>query len=176
MTNTTSDSCRTDTRAELGADKATKIVATRDAKPANGALLTGACTGGLLNSVMAASLFVANRMLNLEPYAIERDAACVGLFFVCSFVPLIRFVKRPAQMFTAGLSGWMLFVAGYTLAGFYFQNLFNAIQPPFELLIEGCVLYGIAAVAVWDVHMILDARRNMSCRAAVAANRMDGSL
>ena len=175
MINTTSDWYRADMTAEARACNATETRATKNAKPSRDALLTGAWVGGLLNSVMAASLFAANRLLNLEPYAIERDAACLGLLLLCCIVPLIRFAKRPAQMFTAGLSGWILFVAGYTVAGLYFKNLFNALQPPFEVLIEGSLIYGIAAITLWDVRMILHARRNISSVAAVASNRLEGS-
>lgn len=175
MMKTTSDWHYAHTKAEPGAYNVAETRATTDARSSRDALLTGAWVGGLLNSAMVASLFAANRLLNLEPYAIERDAACLGLFALSSIIPVIRFAKRPAQMFTAGLSGWMLFVAGYTVAGLYFINLFNALQPPFEVLIEGSVLYGIAAITLWDVRMILHARKTISSMAAVAANRLEGN-
>jgi len=173
MINTGSDWYQADKTAEPGACNATETGATNNARPSRDALSTGACVGGLLNSVMTASLFAANRLLNLEPYAIERDAACFGLFLLCSIVPIIRFVRRPAQMFTAGLSGWMLFVAGYTIAGLYFKHLFSALQPPFEVLIEGGLVYGIAATTLWNVRTIVHARRGI-CEPDGLQDRLEG--
>ena len=55
---------------------------------------------------------------DLEPYALERNAASFGLFvlvFADSGHPLPE--TRPAQMFAAGFVGWVLFVAGYRYRG-----------------------------------------------------------
>jgi hypothetical protein len=63
-------------------------------------------------------------------------------------------------MFGAGFTGWVLFVAGYRIAGFYFPNLFQVLRTPFEALMEGCVLYGVAAVIFWVAGMIFEVRRH----------------
>jgi len=120
----------------------------------------GVYIGALLNVIMIAALVAANRFPSLEPYALERNAASYGLFVLVLLIPVVRFFRRPAQMFAAGLVGWVLFVAGYNLAGLYFHNLFSVLRTPFEALVEGCVLYGIAAVTVWVVGMIFYARRH----------------
>jgi uncharacterized membrane protein YvlD (DUF360 family) len=126
----------------------------------SGALRTGVYLGGLLNLVMMAALVTANRFPNLEPYALERNAASYGLFVVFLLIPVVRFLNRPVQMFTAGLVGWVLFVAGYRIAGMFFHSLFNVLRrTPFEALIEGAILYGIIAVVSWVVGMILEATR-----------------
>lgn len=130
------------------------------ARPTRTALRTGVYLGALLNIVMIGALVTANRFPRLEPYALERNAASYGLFVLFLLIPVIRFLTRPAQMFAAGLVGWVLFVAGYDLAGLYFHNLFDVLRTPFEALVEGCVLYGIAAVTVWVVRMIFYARRH----------------
>jgi len=124
------------------------------------ALWTGVYLGALLNIVMIAALVAANRFPSLEPYALERNAASCGLFVLFLLIPVIRFAKRPAQMFAAGFIGWVLFVAGYRLAGFYFPNLFQVLRTPFEALMEGCVLYGVAAVIFWVAGMIFEVRRH----------------
>ncbi|MGD0964086.1 MAG: hypothetical protein ABSA57_09325 [Candidatus Acidiferrales bacterium] len=131
-----------------------------EAKPSSPALWTGVYLGALLNIVMIAALVAANRFPNLEPYALERNAASFGLFVLLLFIPVIRFLKHPAQMFAAGFVGWVLFVAGYDSAGFYFRNLFDVLRTPLEALIEGWVLYGVAAVMLWVAGMIFRARRN----------------
>jgi Ca2+/H+ antiporter len=124
------------------------------------ALWTGVYLGTLLNIVMIAALVAANRFPSLEPYALERNAASCGLFVLFLLIPVIRFARRPTQMFAAGFTGWVLFVAGYRLAGFYFPSLFQVLRTPFEALLEGCVLYGVAAVIFWVAGMIFEVRRH----------------
>jgi hypothetical protein len=131
-----------------------------EAKPSSPALWTGIYLGALLNIVMIAALVAANRFPNLEPYALERNAASFSLFVLFLLIPVIRFLKHPAQMFAAGFVGWVLFVAGYDIAGFYFHNLFDVLRTPLEALIEGCVLYGVAAVILWLAGMVFQARRH----------------
>jgi hypothetical protein len=130
------------------------------AASASFALWVGVYLGALLNIVMIASLVAANRFPNLEPYALERNAISYGLFVLLLLVPIIVFFKRPVPMFTAGIVGWVLFAAGYNIAGFYFRNLFDVLRTPFEVLIEGGVIYGVAAVLSWVVGMIFQARRH----------------
>ena len=124
------------------------------------ALWTGVYLGALLNLVMIGSLVAANRFPGLEAYALERNAASYGLFLLLLLVPVVLFLKRPARMFTAGIVAWVLFSAGYNIAGFYFHNLFAVLRTPLEVLIEGGVLYGVAAVLSWVVGMIFQARRH----------------
>jgi hypothetical protein len=124
------------------------------------AFSTGVYLGALLNVVMIAALVAANRFSKLEPYALERNAASFGLFVLFLLIPVIRFFKRPAQMFAAGFVGWVLFVAGYRIAGFYFPNLFDVLRTPLEALVEGCVLYGVAAVVLWVAGMMFHASRH----------------
>ena len=123
------------------------------------ALWTGVYLGAVLNIVMIASLVAANRFPILESYALERNAASYGLFVLLLLIPVIRFSRQPAQMFAAGFVGWVLFIAGYRLAGFYFRNLFEVLRTPMEALMEGCVLYGVAAVTFWVAGMIFHVRR-----------------
>jgi hypothetical protein len=134
--------------------------AVAEPKSSSPAIWTGVYLGALLNIVMIAALVAANRFPNLEPYALERNAASYGLFVLFLLIPVIRFLKRPAEMFASGFVGWVLFVAGYRIAGFYFHNLFQVLRTPFEALIEGCVLYGVAAVTFWVVGMIFEVRRH----------------
>jgi len=134
--------------------------ALEDAKPSSPALWTGIYLGALLNIVMIAALVAANRFPDLEPWALERNAASFGLFVLLLLIPVIRFFKRPSQLFVAGFVGWTLFVAGYDLAGLYFRSLFDVLRTPAEALIEGCVLYGVAAVILWVARMIVHARRH----------------
>jgi hypothetical protein len=131
-----------------------------DPKPSSPALWMGVYLGALLNIVMIAALVAANRFPKLELYALERNAASYGLFVILLLIPVLWFLKRPVQMFTAGIVGWVIFVAGYDIASLYFRNLFDVLRTPLEALIEGGVLYGVAAVLSWVIGMIFHARRH----------------
>src|SRR5580704_15364875 len=98
-----------------------------DVRPSRPALWMGVYLGAFLNIAMIAALVAANRFPKLEPYALERNAGSYGLFVVLLLIPVVWFIKRPAQMFVAGIIGWVLFVAGYDIAGFYFRNLFEVL-------------------------------------------------
>jgi hypothetical protein len=136
------------------------------ARAAPSALSTGVFVGVLLNGVMTASIIAANYMPRLEPYAAERNAASYALFAGFSLIPVIRFLKRPAQMLAAGLLGWVLFVLGYAIAGLSLPNLFDALRTtPLEASVQGSVLYGLIAAVSWDMRILLGrTRRNMAQR------------
>jgi len=144
--------------AEAAADKATKALT--GAGASSPALWTGVCIGALLNVAMIGALVAANRFPALESYALERNAVCYSVFMLLLLIPVLRFLKRPKQMFVAGIVGWVLFAAGYNIAGFYFHGLFDVLRTPLEVLIEGAVLYGVAAVLSWVIGMVVHARRN----------------
>jgi hypothetical protein len=119
---------------------------------------TGIFTGFLLIVVMLGALVAANRIPVLEQYALERNAISYTLFVMLMMAPVCRFRKSSLQMFLSAMLGWVLFVAAYDLAGMIFHDLFQVLRTPFELLIEGTIVYGVLAVASWVVRMIIHAR------------------
>jgi hypothetical protein len=122
------------------------------------ALRTGLYTGALLVAVMITSLLAANRLPWLESHALERNAACYGLFVLFMLIPVARFWNRPVRMFASGMLAWTMFVIAYDIAGMFFRNLFQILRTPFEALLEGGVVYGIGAVVAWVGGMALLAR------------------
>jgi hypothetical protein len=135
----------------------------RSAQPSamHSALITGCYSGAMLTVAMLGALVAANRIPNLEPYAFERNAASYALFVMLMLVPVLRFLNRPVRMFVASMTSWALLTIAYDFAGLYFQSLFEVLQrTPFEVLIEGAILYGVLAVAAWVCAMILHARRH----------------
>ena len=143
--------------------------------PPNPVLKFGFYTGIAMVAEMAAALVVINRVPALERYALERNAFFMGCFFVLMLAPVCRFLREPVQMFSAAMTAWAIFDAGYYLAGLYFERLFEALhRGPILVLVEGAVLYGIAAVGSWVVEMIVHACRHSISpgrRAARAATR-----
>jgi hypothetical protein len=125
------------------------------------AVIAGCYIGAMLTVAMLGALVVANRVPNLERYAFERNAACSALFGMLMLLPVLRFLNRPAKMFVTAMTAWVIVTAAYDFAGIYFRNLFSALQrTPFEVLIEGTIVYGVIAVAAWVFAMILHARRH----------------
>ncbi len=130
------------------------------APPSGSALRTGLYGGALLIVAMLGALVAANRMPTLERYAFERNASCYTLFVLLMLVPVVRFLTRPMQMFWAAMIGWVMFVAAYDLTGLFFRDLFQVLRTPFQVLVEGAVVYGIFAVGSWVCGMLLHARRH----------------
>ena len=121
-------------------------------------LRIGLYTGALLVLVMIISLIAANRLPWLESRALERNAACYGLFVLFMLIPVARFWNRPTKMFASGMLAWTMFVIAYDIAGMFFHNLFQILRTPFEALIEGGLVYGVCAVIAWVGGMALLAR------------------
>jgi hypothetical protein len=121
---------------------------------------TGFYTGLLLTLVMFVALVVANRVPAFEGYAIMRNAVSGGLFFILAVIPIMRFLSKPLQMFCSAMIAWVIFAAGYNLAGLIFQNLFQAARmQPFHVFALGASVYGLCAVGSWVVGTILHVRR-----------------
>jgi uncharacterized membrane protein len=76
------------------------------------------------------------------------------------FIPVIRFLYQPLRLFGAGMIAWVLFAAAYDVAGTVFPDLFDVLRTPFQALIEGAVVYGTIAVALWVCEMALHTRRH----------------
>jgi hypothetical protein len=127
----------------------------------NAVVRTGITAGGLLIVMMLAALIVTNRIPALEAYALERNAISYILFFLVMLIPVLRFLNQPLKLFAAAMISWTTFAAGYDVTGMVFKNLFDELhRTPLEALLEGMVIYGICAVAVWVVAMVLHARRH----------------
>ena len=138
-----------------------RIIGARTQKPLpRPALWTGLYTGTLLVMVMFGALVAANRLPWLDNRALERNAASYGLFVIFMLIPVVRFLNRPIQMFTAAMIAWVMFVIAYDMAGMFFRNLFQILRTPFQAFIEGAVVYGVFAVGSWVGAMVLHARHH----------------
>lgn len=124
-------------------------------------LVMGLLDGAALAAVMLVSLFVANRVPQLEPWTFERNALCQGVFLLTMLAPLFVFRSDPKRLFACGMIAWAVFTLSYWMAGMYFVQLFDALQrTPFSALMDGAVAYGVIAVLVWVSEMVWHARRH----------------
>ncbi len=122
----------------------------------NPAFFTGILTGILLSFVMFGWLFAANRMPGLDRLAFFRNWICLGAFGFVMTIPVLRFFRSPAKIFTSGLVAWLLLCIAYVSANIAFANLANRFSTgPFKLLVMGAVLYGVAGVTVWTLTTVV---------------------
>lgn len=120
----------------------------------NPVVRTGLITGVLLSLIMAIALIAANRILQFEPFALERNAICFGLFTLAALTPIVRFRSSPGQQFTSGMIGWAVLTMAYVADGNYFHNLYTALRTPGVVLAYGAALYGMIAIICWVASMI----------------------
>lgn len=123
------------------------------------AFWTGLYTGALLTIVMIGSLVAANRIPGLERYALERNGASYSLFAMFMLIPVFRFLSQPGRLFSAAMIGWVIFVFAYDIAGMVFHSLFQ-LRTPFQLLVEGAIIYGVFSVGSWVGGMLMHARHH----------------
>jgi hypothetical protein len=122
-------------------------------------LRVGVLTGAYLTAVMVIAVLAANRLPFLEPLAEIRNLASYAGFALVFLLPMMVFLRRPLDLFTAGITAWTLFAVNYNLMGLFFENLHVRLREPFNVWMLGAITYGLVAVVAWVVSMALEARQ-----------------
>lgn len=125
-------------------------------------LRIGALTGVYLTAIMTVALLVANRLPFLDRFAEVRNLVCYALFALVALVPVCSCLRKPWQLFTSGLTAWLLFSLSYAGAGRIFALLFTRLRSPFNVFIVGAMFYGLVAVAAWVVRLIAAMRTHLA--------------
>ncbi len=125
-------------------------------------LRIGVLTGLYLTAIMTVALLVANRLPFLDRFVEVRNLVCYALFTLVALLPVCGFLRRPWQLFTSGLTAWLLFSLSYAGAGRVFVHLFTRLRSPFNVFMIGAMFYGLVAVAAWVVHLILAMRAHLA--------------
>ena len=112
------------------------------------ALRTGLYTGASLSLVLAAWLFVANRVPALERFAAERTLAASVAVAALALVPVLRFLRAPARMLASGLLAWTILSLTYRIACLFFTRLADR-KGTLHIFILGAVAFTIAATVAW---------------------------
>jgi hypothetical protein len=95
-------------------------------------------------------------MPGFERVAWLRNLLSSGAFVLVMAIPVARFLRRPWSLFSSGIIAWLIFVASYSFAALFFENLVNRLgKTPFLALVLGAITYGVIAVIVWVVSTIL---------------------
>jgi hypothetical protein len=125
----------------------------------NAAIRTGVYSGVGLSMVLVAWLVVANRVPNLEQFALERNLAAAVALGLFAAIPVLRFLRLPGPLLASSLIAWSILALTYRLLCIYFWGLavrYSAVQ----LFIIGAVLYMIFATLSWIGTCIFRARRS----------------
>jgi drug/metabolite transporter (DMT)-like permease len=118
----------------------------------------GVLTGIYLSCVFVAWLVVANRVVELEPYAELRNLVAGAILIAVLAIPVLRFRHQPGKLFVAGLTAWALLTLTYIAAEIHF-TLLESRMGAFHVFMLGAVSYGFVAVLNWVFLMCAVVRR-----------------
>lgn len=117
----------------------------------------GIYTGVCLSSVLTAWVLVANRIPFLEPLAQQRNVAATLLLILIAAMPVVRFLRSPADLLISGLLAWGLFALIYRTLTFFFR-LLEEYYSAFHVFVLGAVAYLLFATLSWVGMIIWRAR------------------
>jgi uncharacterized membrane protein YvlD (DUF360 family) len=114
----------------------------------NVAIRGGLFTGFALCVVFAAWLYVANRRPEFEHFALQRNLVAASVLGLIAAIPVLRFLRSPGNLLSAGLVGWSLFALFYGALCVQFRSLDERCGP-LQLFMLGALLYMILATVSW---------------------------
>ena len=117
----------------------------------------GIYTGVCLSLVFTAWIFVANRVPFLEPLARQRNVAATLLLILIAAMPVIRFLRSPADLLLSGLLAWSLLTFTHRILTFFFA-LLEEYYSAFHVFVLGAVAYLLFATVSWVGMMVWRAR------------------
>jgi uncharacterized membrane protein YvlD (DUF360 family) len=123
----------------------------------NPAVRYGFFVGFALSVVFAAWLYVSNRIPEFEHFALQRNLLAASVLGLIAAIPVLRFLRSPGNLLSAGLIGWSLFALSYGALCVQFRAL-NERCAPLQLFMLGALLYMILATLSWLVTSIWRAR------------------
>ena len=122
--------------------------------PSQAAVKLGLIIGLALSGVAIAWLLVANRIPALDPLAMLRNLAAVALATIFMLIPIYRFRKSPAHVFTCGLTAWSILTLIYAILQMPFPRLATRMGT-FHFFMLGAVLLGLASALLWVARLVL---------------------
>ena len=101
-----------------------------------------------LSLVLAAWVFVANRIPALESFAKERNLAAVIALSLFAAIPALRFVRLPGPLLAAGLVAWLILSFTYRILCVFFWGLAERYSAVHVFML-GAVVYMLVATVSW---------------------------
>jgi len=123
----------------------------------NAPVRVGIYTGVCLSAVFTAWVVVANRAPLLEPLAQQRNIIAALLLILVAAMPVIRFLRSPADLLLSGLLAWGLLTFTYRILTFFFV-LLEEYYTAFHVFVLGAIAYLLFATLSWVVIMVWRAR------------------
>lgn len=123
----------------------------------NRAIRIGAYTGVCLSLVLVAWILIANRVPFLEPLARQRNLLAISLLVFLAAMPVLRFLRSPADLLISGLLAWSLLTLTYRVMTAFF-SLLEEYDSAFHVFTLGAVTYLLFATVSWIGMIVLRAR------------------
>lgn len=113
----------------------------------------GVYTGVCLSLALVAWILIANRIPFLEPVAHQRNMLATALLIMIAAMPVVRFLRSPAELLISGLLAWSLLTLTYRVLTFFFA-LLEEYYSGLHVFVLGAVSYLLFATLSW-IGMIL---------------------
>jgi len=123
----------------------------------NAPVRVGIYTGVWLSAVVTAWIVLANRVPFLEQLAGQRNVGATLLLILLSAMPVVRFLRAPADLLISGVLAWSFLTLTYRVLAFFFVLLEDYLSA-FHVFVLGAVAYLFFATLSWVGMMIWRAR------------------
>jgi hypothetical protein len=123
----------------------------------NAPIRVGLYTGIWLSLVFVAWVLIANRAPFLEPLAQQRNAAATLLLLLIAGMPVLRFLREPAELLISGLLAWSVLAVAYRILSLKFV-LLQGYYSTFHVFVLGAVAYLLFATLSWIGMIVWRAR------------------
>jgi hypothetical protein len=114
----------------------------------NDPVRVGIYTGVWLSVVFIAWVVIANRVAFLDPLAQQRNVIATLLLAMIAAMPVLRFLRGPADMLISGLLAWGVLTLAYRILSLEFVLLQNYYST-FHVFVLGAVAYLLFATLSW---------------------------
>jgi hypothetical protein len=117
----------------------------------------GLYTGVWLSLVFVAWVVIANRVPFLEPLAQQRNVFAALFLALIAAMPVIRFLRAPADLLVSGLLAWSVLALTYRLLSLEF-TLLQYYYSTFHVFVLGTIAYLLFATLSWIGMIVWRAR------------------
>jgi hypothetical protein len=117
----------------------------------------GLYTGVWLSLVFVAWVVIANRVPFLEPLAQQRNVFATLFLALIAAMPVIRFLRAPADLLVSGLLAWSVLALTYRLLSLEF-TLLQYYYSTFHVFVLGTIAYLLFATLSWIGMIVWRAR------------------
>lgn len=117
----------------------------------------GLYTGVWLSLVFVAWILIANRVAFLDPLAQQRNLIATVLLAMIAAMPVLRFLRAPAELLISGLLAWSVMTLAYRILSLKFV-LLQDYYSTFHVFVLGAVAYLLFATLSWIGMIVLRAR------------------